>query len=823
MMTPSETGRAHGRRRWLREGGIAAGGVLLIVLGVWLGRTEPARAGSGDPMAELVRITEKDAFRRSEARLSAPFPHRPPRPASGRYSRAELPQTRLAEWISELAWWEQSNRIYRSHAMGIARLVSGDARGAIRLLMRAAVRIESRGGDAAIAAGIWNDLAVARYEVGKSGDFLHLIAALDAAERASANAPNVPPVVWTRAVLLDELHLRERAAAAWRHYLALDSTSPWADEARDRLRGATQSVQSVHACEREDATVYLRRVENLDARWAGDEAWQARMRALYALRCRSAARHPVIGIDIATAAIRDGFELAADIIVQEIDAEAKRRGQTDWITKAATVRAIIRSRVKDPFTATDFNAMRRASSWVRQEAAPATQMAAAAAGSVSFRGTATSPPDLNDRPERTALPQRLSVDAMVDAPTVDASFLAAVNEIERQIVAVDDPGERALRSEQVRSLLIVSAELQLGHGRPLEALWFSDRARDVLFRTFGSAGWEASPNLDALVKKLIDELPREVTVVHQDLQSDALLTWVIRDGYVDFVRTPLSAAVLTTEIDAFVSDLRHLSHEAIVPIAQELYGKIFGPVGRRLFGTKTLVYSPAPALRRLPVGALHDGQGYVIEGRSVVVTRSVGRLVREPFAFQTVTGEVLVTLAVPGIGSPALEGARNEVASVAAIHDGRSVSLLGSEATARNFLAMAPRFDIIHVAAHGRVSARPLQNALEFGAERVTTSDVTELRLEKHPVVILAGCRTDDETSGRATLSLTNAFIAAGASAVVGTLWDIEDRSTARLMTELHRELARGLTPADALRKAQQAAIRRGDPMSTWAAFQVQM
>ncbi|HUR82289.1 MAG TPA: CHAT domain-containing protein, partial [Thermoanaerobaculia bacterium] len=63
--------------------------------------------------------------------------------------------------------------------------------------------------------------------------------------------------------------------------------------------------------------------------------------------------------------------------------------------------------------------------------------------------------------------------------------------------------------------------------------------------------------------------------------------------------------------------------------------------------------------------------------------------------------------------------------------------------------------------------------------------------------------------------------LTAGASAVVGSLRDVRDDSTARLSIAFHRALARGATPYDALRAAQLEFIRGGAPASTWAAFQV--
>jgi CHAT domain-containing protein len=67
---------------------------------------------------------------------------------------------------------------------------------------------------------------------------------------------------------------------------------------------------------------------------------------------------------------------------------------------------------------------------------------------------------------------------------------------------------------------------------------------------------------------------------------------------------------------------------------------------------------------------------------------------------------------------------------------------------------------------------------------------------------------------------LAEAFLAAGAGGVIGSLWAVDDAGIIRLMTRLHRELAGGRPPAEALRIAQLAALHQpAVPASTWAAF----
>jgi CHAT domain-containing protein len=72
---------------------------------------------------------------------------------------------------------------------------------------------------------------------------------------------------------------------------------------------------------------------------------------------------------------------------------------------------------------------------------------------------------------------------------------------------------------------------------------------------------------------------------------------------------------------------------------------------------------------------------------------------------------------------------------------------------------------------------------------------------------------------GEGVLSLTRPFLSAGASAVVSTLWDIDDRDAERFFVRFHEHYRTGLSPADALRRAQIEMLSSGDShlARTWA------
>ncbi len=142
----------------------------------------------------------------------------------------------------------------------------------------------------------------------------------------------------------------------------------------------------------------------------------------------------------------------------------------------------------------------------------------------------------------------------------------------------------------------------------------------------------------------------------------------------------------------------------------------------------------------------------------------------------------------------------------------------------------------VHFATHGTFdSMRPELSALVLsrvgpdGGPRegfLRLRDIYGLDLNAD-LVVLSGCRTalGKEIRGEGLLGLTRGFLYAGAARVVASLWWVDDRATAELMTRFYRGLwSGGLTPAAALRQARLAiaAERRFRDPYYWGAFLLQ-
>ena len=130
--------------------------------------------------------------------------------------------------------------------------------------------------------------------------------------------------------------------------------------------------------------------------------------------------------------------------------------------------------------------------------------------------------------------------------------------------------------------------------------------------------------------------------------------------------------------------------------------------------------------------------------------------------------------------------------------------------------------------------AAPLLSALELEPDaendgRLEVHEILQLKL-KAQLVTLSACETalgsgyfTDVPAGDEFVGLTRAFLSAGARSVVASLWQVDDRSTMKLMERFYRERASGDgDSASALAKAQREMSKTGGQYSHpyyWAPF----
>jgi CHAT domain-containing protein len=183
---------------------------------------------------------------------------------------------------------------------------------------------------------------------------------------------------------------------------------------------------------------------------------------------------------------------------------------------------------------------------------------------------------------------------------------------------------------------------------------------------------------------------------------------------------------------------------------------------------------------------------------------------------------------------------REEAQDIGRLARGRTLSALDFEASRSAAIsATLDRYRIVHFATHAVFNAvHPelsgivlslvnRQGRAQDGFLRL--HDVYGMRLAAD-LVVLSACQTalGREVKSEGLIGLTRGFLYAGAQAVVGSLWKVDDQATSLLMRRFYEGMfRRGLHPAAALRQAQRALLedsqhRQWTAPYYWSAFFLQ-
>jgi CHAT domain-containing protein len=178
-------------------------------------------------------------------------------------------------------------------------------------------------------------------------------------------------------------------------------------------------------------------------------------------------------------------------------------------------------------------------------------------------------------------------------------------------------------------------------------------------------------------------------------------------------------------------------------------------------------------------------------------------------------------------GLPRLRGSATEAKLVAGFADRAELRL--RERASESYLKRATldSFDVVHLATHALVDERSIaRTALAVAGGDgddgfIGPGELAALHLDAR-LVVLSACRTARGVSvrGEGVQGLTAPLLAAGARSVLATQWRIRDADV-QFIDDFYRALAGGQTVGDAARAAKLAAIARGAPAATWAAFSV--
>jgi tetratricopeptide (TPR) repeat protein len=313
--------------------------------------------------------------------------------------------------------------------------------------------------------------------------------------------------------------------------------------------------------------------------------------------------------------------------------------------------------------------------------------------------------------------------------------------------------------------------------------------------------------LDQALRGLTGQTKQARTTLRMPAEGEVqILYFPGNTGWLGFAASPKSVVV-----------------KALPPInlaasPDEMARVLLGSFDRELDLASRVHFLPTGALQAIDLHSLPWRGLPLIGSRIVSYGLDIAHLSRPPRA----AGRALVV----SNGTGNLKAAPKESSEVAAALARFSPQLLeGPAATRTNVLTLLPDASILHFAGHGGFAGvEGFDSALLLaGDARLSLTDVLALP-RVPPLVVLAACEAarSAAASGTEGLGLAQAFLAAGAEAVVAPTRTLADETAGQLFSAFYGEYfgAGQLDPAKSLSRVQRMLLRQF-PSFDWSAVRV--
>ncbi len=327
------------------------------------------------------------------------------------------------------------------------------------------------------------------------------------------------------------------------------------------------------------------------------------------------------------------------------------------------------------------------------------------------------------------------------------------------------------------------------------------------------------------VSELQSFIAADEALIEYYYRGSDMYAFILSDGGLRAEK--LNGAGLAEEVQTLRKFMETPGSAHFKEASRKLYERIFRPLERGL-GKRNLTIVSHGALHYLPINALHDGSGYLIDRYSIRMMPSAGAMKYLGKRKAVDKRNNILIFGNPDLGDPKydLEYAQREASEIAAIVPGAKV-LVRKAATEAALRKDCRDYRYIHFATHGRFDLdAPLKSALLLAPDAqynglLTADKIYSLDLDAD-LVTLSACETglSKVANGDDLVGLTRGFLYAGSSSIVASLWKVDDLATSRLMTGFYGELGK-TNKREALRRAQLETKSKYPHPYYWASFQL--
>ena len=343
----------------------------------------------------------------------------------------------------------------------------------------------------------------------------------------------------------------------------------------------------------------------------------------------------------------------------------------------------------------------------------------------------------------------------------------------------------------------------------------------------------------------------------------AVSTIVTNDRYRVIVTTPtvqidgktdIKLADLNKKIFAFREALQNPAIDPR-PLGRELYDILIKPIETVLKDAqaKTLIWSLDGSLRYIPLAALSpDGETYLVEKyQNVILTPKtrddiydsnaewkalgMGVSTEQSVIYPDYPNEIVKLNALPAIEAELKSIIReNDAPTEKGILSGKR--FLNENFTLKNLTDALNKetadgkkeYTVVHLASHFRLANSWSDSFLLMGNGKILTleemSNSPQINFGDVELVTLSACNTGfgDDSNGGEVDSLAELIQTKSGKAVLATLWEVADESTAILMSNFYRLRKENpnMTKAEAMQSAQKLLLYGGTTPIKTAKFE---
>lgn len=244
-----------------------------------------------------------------------------------------------------------------------------------------------------------------------------------------------------------------------------------------------------------------------------------------------------------------------------------------------------------------------------------------------------------------------------------------------------------------------------------------------------------------------------------------------------------------------------------------VYDWIIAPIASQLAEHKieNLVFVLDEPLGNIPMGALYDGNQYLIEKYNVAVTPGLELLNPKPIA-RTGLRIIAGGLTEASDNFPALPNVKVELDGIKSKVANTKV-LLNRQFT-KNAIEDAVQslsVPVVHLATHGQFSSKAEDTfILTYSNQVINVRDLNGLLQSRETnqrgaieLLVLSACSTATGDT-RADLGIAGVAVRSGARSTLASLWTVDDEGTSILMREFYTQLKQpNITKAKAIKEAQ--------------------